>query len=395
MKRALYCLAAAAALLLPAGRGAADWLVTADGELIETRGPWRIAGQKLLYTDLTGEIRTLDLSQVDLEGSKETTELRTGKPYVEPRGETQGAAGVTLCSAPPRIRIFVDAFCPVCGEARTLLEELGLPFEVKDISQDRRALREYKKKAGHGGGVPVIDVDGHLIFRYRPQVVRERVAELATRQGAEAADLLRRATAAMGGAEAISAVRSLAVRAACTGPGGPFTTEIFSIRPDRTLMRQKSSSGTTELYVVGERGWSKDPATGETESLSREMRDTVRGHEFHFLFLDLGERFTDHRATGRTEAGCQEVSMLDGYGLEAAVCFDETTHLPVSLAFFPPPGSGTEPIRIAVEGWRSIEGVSYLTGFTLRQGDEVFTYEYEDIRPNSVEAELFEVPPAQ
>jgi len=118
--------------------------------------------------------------------------------------------------------------------------------------------------------------------------------------------------------------------------------------------------------------------------------------EFHFLFLDLDQRFTDHRATGPAKAGgkaCQEVLMLDGYGLEAAACFDETTHLPVSLAFYPPPGTGTEPIRITVEGWRRIEGVSYLTGFTLRQGEEVFTYEYEDIRPHSVEAELFEVPP--
>lgn len=393
MKRVLPFLAVA--FLMSAPKLAADWLVTAEGELIETRGPWRVAGQKILYTDLEGEVRTLDLSEIDLIGSKETTELRTGKPYVEPQGEPGNAAG-TLRSAPPRVSIFVDAFCQECREAREFLEAQGLPFQVKDISQDRRALREYKKKAGHGGGMPIIDVDGHLIFRYRPQVVRERLEELRTREASEAAELLRRATDALGGSEAIASVRSLDVRAACTGPGGGFTTEVLSMRPDRTLMRQTTSSGTTERYVVGDLGWRKDPESGETQPLSRELRDVVRGHEFDFLFLDLGQRFTDHRATGRTEIdgqACQEVLMLDAYGLEAAACFDEVTHLPAALAFYPPPGTGTEPIRIHVGGWRRVEGVSYLTGFTLRQGEEVFTYDYEDIRPNSVKAELFEVPP--
>ncbi len=392
----LFCLAAATALLLAAQPGAADYLVTADGRLIETRGPWTVSGRKVLYTDLAGEVRTLDLSEVDLEGSKETTALRTGKPYVEPRQESQTAPEVTLRSAPPRISLFVDAFCPACSEARELLEELGAPFEVKDVSQDRRARKEYKKKAGHGGGMPVIDVDGTLVFRFRPQVVRQRVAELRTRQAGEAAELLQHSIGAMGGAEAISAVQSLGARAACTGPGGVFTTEVLSLKPDRTLMRQSSPGGVTELYVAGELGWSKDPASGETKPLSRAMRDVVRGHEFHLLLLDLDERFTDHRATGRTEAdgrACLEVLMLDGYGLEAAACFDEKTHLPIALAYLPPPGTGTELIRITVEGWRRIDGVSYLAGFTLRQGEEVFTYRYEEIRPNSVEAELFEVPP--
>lgn len=59
---------------------AADWIVTLQGKLIETQGRWTIEGTTLRYTDTEGQPQTIDLAEVDLEGSYDTTEMRTGKP---------------------------------------------------------------------------------------------------------------------------------------------------------------------------------------------------------------------------------------------------------------------------------------------------------------------------
>jgi hypothetical protein len=52
----------------------ADWLVTRDGAKIETRGPWRVEGKRVLFTLPTGTLSSLRLDQVDLDHSALETE---------------------------------------------------------------------------------------------------------------------------------------------------------------------------------------------------------------------------------------------------------------------------------------------------------------------------------
>lgn len=172
---------------------AADWLVTLEGQLIETQGPWTIDGRVLAYTDLDGAEHRLDLDEIDLEGSEETTALRAGKPYV-PRQETDAetsSAPRTAAGKPakrggkgekPKIILYTAALCTPCTEARELLEELGVEFRECDITKSKRSRKEYNKKAGHGGGLPVIDLDGTLIYTWNPGVVRRKVREYQKRQ---------------------------------------------------------------------------------------------------------------------------------------------------------------------------------------------------------------------
>ncbi|MCP4211918.1 MAG: glutaredoxin [Halieaceae bacterium] len=175
---------------------AADWLITLEGKLIETRDPWTIDGDVLTYIDLGGEQQTLALDDVDLEASEETTALRSGKPYL-PREQTaaepaaaEPAAGSsrrkTRKAPEPEIILYMTSLCKECARARKLLEELGVAFVQKDIIASSMARREYKKKAGHGGGLPVIDIGGALVFSNNPRVIRQRVRELEEKQ-AEAA----------------------------------------------------------------------------------------------------------------------------------------------------------------------------------------------------------------
>ncbi len=176
----------ASAVLLVATPAAGDWLITLEGRLIETRGPWTIDGETLTYTDLEGEEHTLSLEEVDLEGSEETTALRAGETW-EPRAEEEPdeareARDGKADDEEPEVILYMTSLCPECTRARELLEELGVDFVAKDINISPMARREYRKKAGHGGGLPVLDIGGVLVFSNNPRVIRQRIQELRERE---------------------------------------------------------------------------------------------------------------------------------------------------------------------------------------------------------------------
>ena len=174
-----YFLAAcwlAAALAIPAN---ADWLITLDGRMIETHGPWTIDGERLTYVDLEGVEHTIALDQIDLEGSEETTSLRAGESYepLPPTAESEPPAAKKRArkNKKSKIVLYVGAMCRTCTRARELLEELEVDFEILDVDSSVRARRTYEKKAGHGGGLPIIDIDGKVIYTFHPGVVRRKI----------------------------------------------------------------------------------------------------------------------------------------------------------------------------------------------------------------------------
>lgn len=62
--------------------------------------------------------------------------------------------------------------CPLCDEARTQLQEMGVPFEEIDIRTDRALLRAYRLE------IPVVTVDGKKEFvgRVDPERLRQLLA---------------------------------------------------------------------------------------------------------------------------------------------------------------------------------------------------------------------------
>ena len=65
------CLCAAG--LLPAAPARADWLVTNEGGRVETQGPWKIDGKRVIFTQKDGTLSSLRLTEVDLDASKQAT----------------------------------------------------------------------------------------------------------------------------------------------------------------------------------------------------------------------------------------------------------------------------------------------------------------------------------
>lgn len=51
----------------------ADWLVTRDGNRVETRGPWEVKGKLVVFHTLKGDLSSLRLAEVDLEESRRAT----------------------------------------------------------------------------------------------------------------------------------------------------------------------------------------------------------------------------------------------------------------------------------------------------------------------------------
>lgn len=145
-------------VLLPEA-AAADWLVTRDGQRIETQGNWHMKGRAVLFTHADGRVDQLPRDYIDFEASERAT-----------KGEE------------PRIVMYATTWCPYCRKARKLLNELDIEWVEKDIERDREAAREFAKKVGRGSGVPVIDFDGTLLRGYNPDKIRRLAEEVRKRE---------------------------------------------------------------------------------------------------------------------------------------------------------------------------------------------------------------------
>lgn len=168
-----------AVLALPA---TADWLVTLEGQLVETQGSWKVDGDAVVYVGTDGEERRMAVAEVDLEGSADTTEVRTGRrpelpaPPPPPAPEAEEKKDVQAEERPDVI-LYATSWCGYCRKTRQLLKELEADFVEKDIEKDPAAGREFRQRFGRSG-VPVIDVGGQVIRGYDHQMIREAVRAL-------------------------------------------------------------------------------------------------------------------------------------------------------------------------------------------------------------------------
>lgn len=177
-------LAIAVLLATPA---AGDWLVTLEGQLIETKGPWVIQGEILTYVDVEGTEHSLPLDEADLEGSEETTALKEGRPYLpQPKTPEQPMATAPAVVAEaddgPDIILYQTSWCGYCRKARKLLKQLDADFVAKDIERNHAAAREYREKGNGYRGIPLIDFDGEVVRGYSDRLIRRKVRELQEKQ---------------------------------------------------------------------------------------------------------------------------------------------------------------------------------------------------------------------
>jgi hypothetical protein len=96
-----------AALASSAAVAHGDWIVTREGREIETRGPWRVEGPRVLLTSVSGTLQAIPLSEVDLERSHELTQRRLGQPrqlYPAPPVRQVAPLARERRASPPRLQ---------------------------------------------------------------------------------------------------------------------------------------------------------------------------------------------------------------------------------------------------------------------------------------------------
>jgi glutaredoxin-like YruB-family protein len=60
------------------------------------------------------------------------------------------------------VKVYSTPTCPYCKLTKDYFKEKGIAFEDIDVSADSGAAQEMVKLSGQMG-VPVVDVDGHVI----------------------------------------------------------------------------------------------------------------------------------------------------------------------------------------------------------------------------------------
>ena len=85
---------AVCALFALVGPLAADWIVTRDGAIIETRGEWEVQGRIIVFTMKNGALSSLPAAEVDLDGSAAYTVERRRPKELEVEREAPETAVV-------------------------------------------------------------------------------------------------------------------------------------------------------------------------------------------------------------------------------------------------------------------------------------------------------------
>jgi len=63
------------------------------------------------------------------------------------------------------VTVYSTPTCPWCVRAKDYFTKHNVPYQDVDVSVDREAAQEMIKKSGQRG-VPVIDIDGHIIVGF-------------------------------------------------------------------------------------------------------------------------------------------------------------------------------------------------------------------------------------
>lgn len=139
---AALALAVSAPLLLGAP-ALADLLVTRDGSVIETRGPWKVQGRLVVFELPSGQLASMKLAEVDLDASRAAMEkaaaaaaerppapappertavmvltdadVRSAPPAADGEGEPAGEEGQAPAAAPGADRLVVSSWEDTSG----------------------------------------------------------------------------------------------------------------------------------------------------------------------------------------------------------------------------------------------------------------------------------------
>jgi len=74
------------------------------------------------------------------------------------------------------VKVYSTPTCPWCVRAKNYFSMKNVPYEDIDVSKDREAAVEMVQKSGQRG-VPVIDINGHIIVGFNQEEIDKLIAK--------------------------------------------------------------------------------------------------------------------------------------------------------------------------------------------------------------------------
>ncbi len=132
-----------AAALSPAAPARADWLVTREGGKVETQGPWKVDGKRVVFTLKNGTLSSLRLAEVDLDASRQTTAAMVEEATAAKASAATEAAPVKKSTHSFTDKDFAKPAAPAPkddaknGDAKPATDTTPGPVKVVDWKQSR------------------------------------------------------------------------------------------------------------------------------------------------------------------------------------------------------------------------------------------------------------------
>ncbi len=193
------------------------------------------------------------------------------------------------------------------------------------------------------------------------------------------------------GSEEFPGISKIYIHAECTGPDGPFQTQIWSTTEGFVRFEQYSSRDTTIAGISDTKSWMRDDNEISDIDLSNEV--FLHSHELHLIAIDPLSRLANPTYMGKSEFKAQQadrIQFLDGLNNHVDIYYRLDDPLPIGMKIRNPFDREGEHIQILFENWKRLDnGLFFFTEASFQQGEDVWRYEYTAIEIDNFDESVF------
>ncbi len=213
-----------------------------------------------------------------------------------------------------------------------------------------------------------------------------------------AKDLIKKSHDAAGGVDAFKDVKTAQFEVTLSTPQGEQRMTAFTLRPSMIAFEQPTPTGNVvRVYSNGKYAWVQSPQdTGMQIIPANQLGPIQPVLNIQNVFLELTERFKDHRTIEKTEYGgkmayrVEAVDKLDDSKTSIFFNEEDGSFLGQKVSFATPMGA-MEAGTIVTE-WEEIDGRKFIRKLDMNLGPQLVTFMISDVEINGVEESMFDLP---
>jgi len=211
--------------------------------------------------------------------------------------------------------------------------------------------------------------------------------------------VIENALSAIGGRAKAAKVDAIYAWAECTGPNGPYTTEISSTRAGKIYFSQKRRSGKAYFGRSDSRNavTGSDP-TGETRAAGEREVFAWRSHDFPRIALEVEGFFSRLEIAADGEFAGKPATIInavDALGNPARIYFAKRAGSMLGFTIRDPFAQKAEEIHITFAGWMAVGGLLLPAKVVVTDKQGEFVLNFTKITVNDLASGKLALPPAR